>query len=402
MMATALVPAHLLKWKKHALGALIAVLLIVVLYRSTRASKPPFGVDTKLVTFVKKGSYYTCPAPAHVPFRERLPPSFPTSFADCKLAFVGYRPSPVETYWKERADEVKDGDRGVLCNSMLEPSQTIRTESWLGDVRTLALSRSVNLPYLAPGLMSEMQYSATCGDGSVHEWSEWIEPLTLSARHPFALTKTCCTRSGSEYSCAANPPDESLMSIDYLVLQSRASPFWSLNPGLDLNSRSYLFDVGTSFFDTSMLVLACTYRNLRAIDFDAMYGWEFTPLNTAEYWSRVPPEFKERVTFSNEAASAVVGAPTNPLTVIKAVAKPSDFVALKLDIDHTKTELAILKQILDDPAMLALVDEVFYEYHFDFPPMYPYWFAQKEAKVDGALEMFARARKLGLRMHFWP
>jgi hypothetical protein len=46
------------------------------------------------------------------------------------------------------------------------------------------------------------------------------------------------------------------------------------------------------------------------------------------------------------------------------VAKPEDFVVIKLDIDHTQLELAIIHTILNVPEIRELVDEVYFEYHF--------------------------------------
>jgi hypothetical protein len=48
--------------------------------------------------------------------------------------------------------------------------------------------------------------------------------------------------------------------------------------------------------------------------------------------------------------------------MLKAVAKPGDFVAFKLDIDNSAVEIPILKALTEDPEALALVDEFFFEH----------------------------------------
>ena len=41
-------------------------------------------------------------------------------------------------------------------------------------------------------------------------------------------------------------------------------------------------------------------------------------------------------------------------------------MVLKVDIDHTPIELSVVKAIAEDPRLTALVDELFFEFHFWF------------------------------------
>ena len=41
-------------------------------------------------------------------------------------------------------------------------------------------------------------------------------------------------------------------------------------------------------------------------------------------------------------------------------------MSVKLDIDNSAIEHSIIKAILDDPSVTRLVDELFFEYHFEF------------------------------------
>lgn len=45
-------------------------------------------------------------------------------------------------------------------------------------------------------------------------------------------------------------------------------------------------------------------------------------------------------------------------------ATPSDFVSFKLDVDNSDTEMPIALSLLSDPAFAQLVDEFFFELHF--------------------------------------
>jgi len=49
------------------------------------------------------------------------------------------------------------------------------------------------------------------------------------------------------------------------------------------------------------------------------------------------------------------------LTFIKALTKPEDYVVFKLDIDSPAIEIALVQQIMDDPQLLTLIDEFFFE-----------------------------------------
>merc|ERR1719356_463454 len=55
----------------------------------------------------------------------------------------------------------------------------------------------------------------------------------------------------------------------------------------------------------------------------------------------------------------------NPWRVLTEVAKPNDYVIVKLDIDHQATELALVKQILEQKPnnISSLIDELFWEHH---------------------------------------
>ena len=46
--------------------------------------------------------------------------------------------------------------------------------------------------------------------------------------------------------------------------------------------------------------------------------------------------------------------------------KPEDFVVVKLDIDTPAIEQTIIAVLAQRPDLAALIDELFFEYHFDF------------------------------------
>ena len=61
-----------------------------------------------------------------------------------------------------------------------------------------------------------------------------------------------------------------------------------------------------------------------------------------------------------------VGDPANPLEMIRQVAKPEDYVLLKIDIDNTPVEMEFVHRILRDANVSSLIDEMFFEHHVNF------------------------------------
>jgi hypothetical protein len=81
-------------------------------------------------------------------------------------------------------------------------------------------------------------------------------------------------------------------------------------------------------------------------------------------------------------------------------------VAVKVDIDTPFAELAIVEAIADRPDIAARVDELFFEYHFNYDGLDFGWKCQKiagrcQGDVDTAVGLMRRLRQLGVRAHFW-
>ncbi len=75
----------------------------------------------------------------------------------------------------------------------------------------------------------------------------------------------------------------------------------------------------------------------------------------------------------------------------------------QLDIDNGPVENAIVKSILDDSSVQALIDEFVYEAHVDFKPMLPSWGGTIDpAKtLADSYDLFYHLRMRGIRAHSW-
>ena len=80
-------------------------------------------------------------------------------------------------------------------------------------------------------------------------------------------------------------------------------------------------------------------------------------------------------------------------------------VAVKVDIDTPFAELAIVEAIADRPDIAARVDELFFEYHFNYDGLDFGWKCHRAGRcqgdVDTAVGLMRRLRQLGVRAHFW-
>ena len=73
--------------------------------------------------------------------------------------------------------------------------------------------------------------------------------------------------------------------------------------------------------------------------------------------------------YFNVAADPTPNAKHNPLTMLRRVAKKSDFVVLKIDIDTAWVEARLISQILEDDTLAELIDELYFEHHVHRTPM---------------------------------
>ena len=73
----------------------------------------------------------------------------------------------------------------------------------------------------------------------------------------------------------------------------------------------------------------------------------------------------------------------------------------QVDIDTSAIELAIVEAIAERPEIAALIDELYFEYHFYFDGHNFGWGGHVSGDVDTAVSLMHRLRTLGIRAHFW-
>jgi hypothetical protein len=243
-------------------------------------------------------------------------------------------------------------------------------------------------------------------------WNEWIEPITVHARNPFSVSN-CGNQDVKDlflkrknYSGALN-----IFNVDYILTQSGRSFDNNKNVGqkTDNSAKKFLLDAGTSTFLSSLTWFTCAYSQ-REMYMDSIHAWEVTLLEPNNFWKEVPPSINYKYHFYNIPISSNITDKESPLRIIKAIATIDDFVAFKLDIDTPLVEIPIALEIASNPKIANLIDEFFFELHFQCELMctrhcwgnVPDFVAGLRLDRYNAMKLFISYRNLGIRSHFWP
>jgi len=320
----------------------------------------------------------------------------PLSTSSCGKTFVRYRASELEASWKSmisklKSDEIEWEDGCDKIRQELEAHK--KTVSGI----KLHAARKLGLPSLWS--LSSSIYVDNCTGKEV---SIPIEPLVSFLRHPLAHCQT--VKKAWWYNVIGGGNVDLSLDKSYLLV-----PF--VDELGAQSSRKWLFDAGASTYDAgaggaSQSWFVNTYRE-RGFEFDHIYGWEAARTDPKEQWSTVPADIKRKTSWYNIPATTGIGDADNPLTFIKALTKPEDFVVFKLDIDAPAIEIALVQQIIDDPQLLTLIDEFYFEHHVTGSPMqWDAWgnLSTNQAPlsdIQDSYEIFSFLRSKGVRAHSW-
>eukprot|EP00981_Chlorochromonas_danica_P004243 scaffold857_cov152-Ochromonas_danica.AAC.26 len=343
-----------------------------------------------------------------------------------------YVPSPYEMKHMRKAEELSnlsfpDESRRELIKFILDDVED--ANRWLArvKVRMAPNNKTVEPTEEDYRYLSYFHYSATCktrksqqqhqvhegGDVVVHHWVEFIEPITVHARHPISFFQF---HRDAKPALASNPVQPTVpafyVDTDYVLLKG----------GHDLelenmyahtnafNPRRYFFDAGTNFFSSGMAWFICAYQQ-KGIVFDEIFGWEYQVLYPPTFWHEVPPKLAPTYHFYNVPIQAEKDTPHSVTRFIQQIARKEDFVSFKLDIDTASVEVPIALRILREKGLLDLIDEYFFELHFNCEFLAHdggAWGAPPPPEIDGlrmdrlgALTYFQELRKNGLRAHIW-
>jgi hypothetical protein len=124
--------------------------------------------------------------------------------------------------------------------------------------------------------LSRFNVTVTCNNGRSQTWTEWIEPLTVHARHPNGLIEGC-----QLFDNATDPQQQNatsrmrfrvsdLAAPDYVLIQSSDDYHYRqvlghMHPNEPLTKyrKSFFFDAGANYFNTSTVWFTCAYLQVR-------------------------------------------------------------------------------------------------------------------------------------------
>jgi hypothetical protein len=316
-----------------------------------------------------------------------------TSSADLtSLAFVSYTPSAWEEEWWERADEWRDRECEVLATA---PHATL-VQQWLDVSRFSILARGASVPRpSATDAFSVMRYRTPAG--AVVDVR--VEPLAGILRDP---RLPCAMDLGAT---SWTPHSSDIQSKDFIYLDPL---LFDVTAALSFpRRRVMLFDLGASTFsDPDMPGLSWIYPKYASegLQLTDLFAWEIRPNPGGTFFEGMPLPLAAATHFFNFGVNMTEGVATNPLAILKSVARKSDYVILKVDIDVLHIEEAVVEALLADPDALALVDDFYWEHHVRIKSMLGWWLSAIDSKegVKKTMRYLRMLRSRGVRAHAWP
>lgn len=244
--------------------------------------------------------------------------------------------------------------------------------------------------------------------------SRKVEPLVSFLRHPLSLHPSHADRA-------------TIMNKDYYKLPSREDILQVRRKG----GRLLFFDVGASLYEkgpggdngASLRWFIEKYGEYKDSDhskvpFDRIFAWEATPYKPKILWETFPPDVVNVLQYFNVPAESKPLGKMNPLRLLRDIARIDDYVIFKLDVDHQRTELDLIEQILASSEISSLIDEIFWEHHvagsaMGCPEMWngkkgsgwsSFTFNTQQGHGETLAEsykLFTELRKRGIAAHSW-
>lgn len=291
------------------------------------------------------------------------------------------------------------------------------TKTWLHRVE-VRMASAVDLEVTPEDLKYLSRFATTISCYNAEPYTlplEFIEPLSIHFRHPFGLAKLANINDIMKFpfnlheifaglNITEKQHHTTIANVDYILVLSDDARH-------RLRSKHYFFDAGSSRWDSSLFWFVCAYLQ-RALRFDQLYAWEYTVMDPRDYWLNVPPLLKPILTFFNIPITEKEGSMENPLDFIKNTCTEQDFVSFKLDVDNPGVEIPIALSVANDPTVFNLIDELFFELHFNrelmtpapqmMSPNLPHVYKGLRMDRVGAYDLFIKMRNNGIRAHAWP
>jgi len=204
-----------------------------------------------------------------------------TSSGKCEMT-KEYIPSPYELRDLQYAKDLQTiSDISIRMDKLLtyvSMDEMIENSTrWMNRVKIHMESEIIPIPTADDyEFLSRFHMTKVCrhDDGRMvkTEWDEWIEPLTIHVRHPFAFAD-CGALTDKYYSKMLQTKSKvGIGNVDYVLLQSGMSQHNNqLHGHHGSGSRKHvMIDAGASTFDSSLFWFTCGYSQVRVCDFTVL------------------------------------------------------------------------------------------------------------------------------------
>lgn len=293
----------------------------------------------------------------------------------CAWHFERYVPSTLELHWSRNILTLQD----EVCEHSNNDAP-LSMAKWIAITSQSKVSSVKKLP---DSVFSYLVYTNNCTGEADYDH---IEPLAGLLRHPYFCL------SGEKF----------VVDKNYLMVS------WNISRRQAQGTKSYLFDMGASLFDeggggASQAWFTSEYERV-GVRWDGIFAYEQIGYHPADVFARIPPQLKPVYHWYNIPVSAEVGHADNVWEHVKAVANRNDYVVVKLDIDNTLLEEALVAQMVGPGGndLLQLIDEFYFEHHVHTRPMDIYWGTQNSpSRLADSYALLSKLRSRGVKAHAW-
>jgi hypothetical protein len=344
----------------------------------------------------------------------------------CVWAFDSYEPSPWEEEWRkgEESEERKNRE----CEILGQEKESLRSRQLIDAIRGSVLHGKA-IPPESVGLFSRMIYAKHCGPelkDTGERRVQLIEPLVGLLRDPL----TICPQPGQTNNKNSLPFDsgeDAVQSKRHLLI-GPAAPWtdhpsdatswriggfepWALDTSEPRIRENMLVDIGASLYGiwgTNQNAVGAQWfvdrYQRHHLTFDKIISYEIEKHDPDDIYKNVPQDLLPRYIYFNQGVEAAPNGKWNPWRILKGMGVTADdYVAVKLDIDMPSIEGPLMQQLMDDPKVQLLVDELFFEHHVNVKAMWGYWKSRNfPLGLKDSYRLFASLRSKGIRMHSWP
>ncbi|MCJ7563999.1 MAG: hypothetical protein MUP52_05355 [Candidatus Aminicenantes bacterium] len=353
----------------------------------------------------------------------------PVSSPDqCVWVFESYEPSQWEKEWLRGEESGERRDRE--CEVLAQPDEVKRSVQLITAITGLVLHGKPLPPELI-SLFSRMTYARRCGPNlkdTGQRRVQLIEPLIGILRDPL----TICPRPRrvrdeiyKSFDLGENP----FQSKRHFLIGPAApwtdtpddpnswrvggfNPWTSdaTNRGESRAGQNVLMDMGASLYDgwegDAGAVGARWFVDRfkrHHLSFDWIVSFEIEKHDPDDIYKSVPDDILPHYIYFNQGVVKSPNGKWNPWRILQGMGMtPNDYIVIKLDIDVPEIENTLIDQLVKEPRIRLLVDEMFFEQHVNVKAMGKWWGTDNSLTMLDTYRLFGYLRSKGVRMHSWP